>query len=135
MARAVVWVDAWQMECCGEPFAVGGDVTWPLDGDPDRDWLEAALGPAAARRVTHAEEHHPDGEDLPQVTGRVVAIARSWCDYRPDPDDGRVLHPVAGSAVLSVVDRSDGDIERAARPGLTFNGWVVDLVLDVVDRA
>ncbi|WP_315968834.1 DUF6578 domain-containing protein [Aeromicrobium massiliense] len=133
--HAVVWVDAWQMECCGEAFAVGDDVTWQLDDDPDRDWLEAALGPQVAARVTHAEEHHPDGEDLPQVTGRVVAIARSWCDYRPDSDDGRLLLPVPGSAVLSAVDRYDGGIERAARPGLTFNGWVVDLQLDGVDRA
>ena len=27
--RALVWVDAWQQECCGDPFAIGDAVTWP----------------------------------------------------------------------------------------------------------
>ena len=29
----LVWVDAWQMQCCGDPFAVGSSVEWTLAGN------------------------------------------------------------------------------------------------------
>ncbi len=38
-----VWVDSWQMRCCGEPFRVGSQVAWTLSG-ADPDWLGAMLG-------------------------------------------------------------------------------------------
>ena len=25
-----VWVDSWQMQCCGEPFCRGSQVAWTL---------------------------------------------------------------------------------------------------------
>jgi hypothetical protein len=35
----VVWVDGWQMQCCGTPFAVGSQVAWTLG---EADYLIAA---------------------------------------------------------------------------------------------
>lgn len=134
MAQAVVWVSSWQMECCGDPFAVGDNVTWHLDDEPDPEWYEAALGTEVAQRITHAEEHHSDDEEFPQVTGRVISITRAWCDYGPTAADDRVLYPIPGSAVFESVDRYDGS-ERDAHPELTFNGWVVELELADSDRA
>ncbi|WPO74174.1 DUF6578 domain-containing protein [Streptomyces sp. KN37] len=36
MALWKVMYEDWQMECCGEPFAVGDEVAWPLRVDGDR---------------------------------------------------------------------------------------------------
>ena len=63
-----VWVDNWQMQCCGEPFSVGQQVSWTL-GDVDQDWLMAMLGADAQVSVDAAEEHHGG---LPGDAGRVV---------------------------------------------------------------
>lgn len=122
------------MECCGDPFAVGDDVTWFLDDRTDREWCETVLGPDVAGRITHAEEHHGDGGELPERSGRVVSIAGAWCDYAPTTTDQRFLHPVPGSSVLVPVDRAD-DEGGAAPGGLSFVGWVVDLELTDLDHA
>jgi Family of unknown function (DUF6578) len=52
-----LWVDAWQMQCCGEPFRLGSPVAWTVR-EADPDWLEAVLGAGAAPGVNGAEEHH-----------------------------------------------------------------------------
>jgi hypothetical protein len=127
---AVVWVSSWQMECCGEPFAVGDRVEWELDEQPDVDWMEAALGAGLAARVTHAEDHHPQADDgFPPRAGRVMGIKRAWGAYAPRVPGDRTRYPVPGSEELLNVTRSDGS-EQHAFSALTFNGWVVELELD-----
>lgn len=116
------------MECCGDDFAVGDEVTWHLDGEPDVEWYESALGADRAQRITHAEEHHPTDEDFPEFSGQVLSITRAWCRYGPVGSDDRVHYPVPGSAEFQQVERSDG-VERYAHTGLTFNGWIVELDL------
>jgi hypothetical protein len=79
-----VWVNGWQMQCCGEPFAVGSQVSWTL-GDVDRDWLEAVLG-ARAAGVNAAEGHHgglPD--EVPETAAVVSGISAVHCSYAPAP--------------------------------------------------
>lgn len=46
---ATVWVDDWQYQCCGTPFAVGDQVSWTLTADSD-DFLVRALGDHAPRQ-------------------------------------------------------------------------------------
>lgn len=129
MTVAVVWYSSWQMECCGEPFAVGDIVTWHLDGEPEPAWYLSALGPEVGQRITHEEEHHPTDEDFPEFTGRVVTITRNWCEYGPVGIDDRVHHPIAGTYRFQPVDRAEGAAEHSSS-GLIFNGWVVELSLD-----
>lgn len=127
---AVVWVAAWQMECCGDAFAVGDRVAWTVDREMDREWFDAALGPDMAARLTHAEEHHADeNEDQPEVSGLVLSIIRAWGAYGPKSLGDLMLSPLPGSARFINVDRSDG-FERHAFSGLTFNGWIVELDMD-----
>lgn len=41
-----VFIDDWQMQCCGEPFTVGSTVTWTIfgrGGDPSPDSFAAEL--------------------------------------------------------------------------------------------
>lgn len=117
-----VWVDDWQMQCCGTEFGVGSTVEWAVRG-PDRDWLDTAVGPRLAATVTHAEEHH--GGDTPEtVAGVVTAIKAVYHRLAPSPDS-RMLVPVPDTAVLVPVERADG--WEPARDGLTFRGYLADV--------
>jgi hypothetical protein len=47
-------MEDWQHECCGEPFALGDAVTWPVVPVQDRHRLAAALGPEVTADVVAA---------------------------------------------------------------------------------
>lgn len=129
MTAALVWVDGWQLDCCGEPFAVGDTVAWRLRDDPDVAWLSTVLEPAVARRVAHAQEHH-DEMPAPVRRARVVAIEAASCAYAATGDDGRTLRPVAGSSVLRPVDRADrADGSAEEQAGTRLTGYLVHVDL------
>jgi uncharacterized protein DUF6578 len=46
-----VWVDSWQMQCCGDPFRRGSKVAWTLR-DADPDWFDVMLGPRVITDMT-----------------------------------------------------------------------------------
>jgi hypothetical protein len=123
-----VWVDGWQMQCCGEPFAVGEEISWTLR-DADNEWLKAIFGPESAIAVDKQEEHHGGVvEGTPATAGRVTTIAAVYCRYAPPPGgDARALHPVAGSGTATPVQSADGGTND--RGDLTFVGYVVGLTL------
>ena len=125
----VVWMDGWQLQCCGDAFAVGDRVTWSLREASDTTWLEAALGPDRARSVTHDEDHHTDGPDSSASTrGRVTSIERGYCRYAPTSQDPRVLMPVPGTALIDRVSRADG--WEPEIDGRMFSGYLVTLDVD-----
>lgn len=121
-----VWVDDWQLQCCGDPFAIGDEVAWSLT-TPHLEWLTSVLGPQRAAAITHAEEHHGRSEDAVPTRGRVLDIATACCGYtkvrdargsielQHRPDTGE-LHPVI---------RADGS--DTAPEGLLFLGYIVEL--------
>jgi hypothetical protein len=116
------------MQCCGDPFAVGDEVEWTLDAEPDLEWLESAVGMDLARRIVYAEEHHggvPD--DTPTTRSKVLAIKTAHSRYAPQTPGGKTLYPVAGSSVLRDVDRVDGS--ESNLPEMRFNGYVVEVEL------
>jgi hypothetical protein len=123
-----VWVDGWQMECCGDPFAVGSAVQWTVLTPPDLDWLSTILGDDAAQLIDAAEEHHGgDHGELHAIEGAVRSINAVFCRYEMR-ESSDALYPVDGSGVLmplSSVPRTD-----RADEGLNFVGYLVDL--DVV---
>jgi hypothetical protein len=126
-----VWITDWEWQCCGDPFAVGGQVEWglvPAD-DQFREQYGAPLGAEVAASMTHYETHHQHADD-PQRTltrGRVEAIESVFWRDAPKPDgDPRVRYPVAGSAVRERRERADG-WEAERQDGLTFHGYIVEL--------
>lgn len=120
---AVVWVDGWQMQCCGEPFTAGSSVSWTAVADSDTDWLVPVIGKAEAAAITHAEEHHSDGLDT--VAGAVRAIRAVHCKLAPKPGGNpQYNYPVEGSASILPVERADG---WDTVDGLDFRGYLVDL--------
>ncbi|KXK60326.1 hypothetical protein AWW66_19610 [Micromonospora rosaria] len=122
-----VWVDDWQMRCCGEPFAVGDRVSWRLR-DLDPEWLGLVLGSNLARGVDKAEEHHGGvGEEvLLPVVGIVASIHAVHCRYAPlHGKPSTDLFPVPGSGTMTSVRFADG--RDPDRGDLTFAGYVVQL--------
>jgi hypothetical protein len=124
-----VWVDDWQMQCCGEPFAIGDEVSWTLR-DPDTVWLELVLGNDWAGSIDLAEEHHGGvGGDVTHTMGIVTAIHTVHCRYAPIPRGAATdLYPVPGSGVVDAVRSADGWIPD--RGDLKFVGYLVQLVVD-----
>ena len=120
----VVWVDGWQMQCCGEPFRVGSEVSWPLR-EADSDWLTSILGSDTASTVGAAEEHHDSPPDETPVTrAKVNEITAVHCRYAPRPGgEPRTLYPVEGSTAFSAVSSADG--WTPARGELAFVGYLV----------
>ncbi|MEU5214690.1 DUF6578 domain-containing protein [Streptomyces sp. NPDC020807] len=117
-----VWVDGWQMECCGESFAVGGVVSWTLLRADPEDYADV-VGAEAARGIGFREEHHLGHEEGEAVSVEVVAIVEAHCAYAPRPGGGRTYEPVRGSHVLVPVRRAERWVEE--RPGSRFVGWLV----------
>ena len=114
-----VWVDSWQMQCCGEPFRIGTQVAWPL-GPVGRGWLAELLGPDARQTVDAAQERHgavPD--DTVPTRGTVTRITAVHGRFaaKASPD----------SAVLTDLDSADG--RTADRGDLRFVGYLVRLRL------
>lgn len=102
-----VWVDSWQMQCCGDPFRRGSRVAWTLR-DVDPDWFAAMLGPFVRRNVAAAEEHHGGvREDTPPTTGTVARIAAVHCHYVP----GKAIQdPATLSRVRASLPRSSATL-------------------------
>lgn len=113
------------MQCCGEPFAVGSQVSWTL-GAADTDWLGTVLG-ARAAGVGAAEEHHGGlPEEVPATAATVSGISAVHCCYAPAPgEDPKVLYPVPDTAVVTELTRADG--WTPDRGDLQFAGYLVDL--------
>lgn len=122
MATATVWVDYWQHECCGEPFAVGREVRWRLA--PDAGGREVLLHAEDGVTVTHTLESHQAGDERSArtVLGRVTLIRAIQLEREGEG----VRRSVPGSARLTVLAESDGP--EPGWPG--FAGYLVDL--DVV---
>jgi hypothetical protein len=123
-----IWVDSWQMQCCGEPFRLGSQVAWTLRA-ADPDWLEAILGADTQQAVDAAEEHHggvPD--DTVPTRGTVTHIAAVHCRFAPTPgSDSQTACLVPGTGVLTNVRSADGWTDD--RGDEHFVGYLVQLKL------
>jgi hypothetical protein len=116
-------MDAWQLQCCGEEFDVGAEVSWQC-GPPDEKWLTDVLGPELARTVTHWEEHHGGGGTQP-LTGTVQSIRAVCHDLASRPDGHpRTLYPVPGTVALTEVQTADGWFKTSTAH---FAGYLIEL--------
>lgn len=124
---AVVWYSSWQMECCGDEFEVGADVTLTVGEDPNDEWFSAALGPEMAATITHVEDHHGDhAQGLAEICGRVEKITAVWGAFGLRSPDDRALSPLPGTQYFVDVDRTNPGV-GSTNSHLTFNGWIVEL--------
>ncbi|OCC10221.1 DUF6578 domain-containing protein [Streptomyces sp. PTY087I2] len=117
-----IWVDDWQMQCCGEDFAPGGLVSWSLvEADPE-DYADI-VGEERAEGIDFHEEHHGREEREP-TSLEVLSIAEVHCRYAAPPGSTEKVNcPVPGTAVVLPVDRATGWAK--ARPDVEFAGYLV----------
>lgn len=87
-----VWMDHWQMDCCGVPFRTGSVVSWQLRAPTAIDWLDVVFRSGVSATVDAVEDHHGGG---PPTTVTVLSIATVHCRFDPEP--------VAGSGIMSPV--------------------------------
>jgi hypothetical protein len=52
-----VYVENWQMDCCGEPFSAGSHVSWTLI-QGHSTWIQTILGSDVGITVDAKEDHH-----------------------------------------------------------------------------
>ncbi|MGC5398644.1 DUF6578 domain-containing protein [Streptomyces sp. DT20] len=118
-----IWVDDWQMQCCGDTFRPGDAVSWQLlEVDPE-DYADI-VGSDRAAEIDFCEEHHDSGEEQPLTPLRVVAVTEVHCRYGvPSGSTADVLYPVPGSTELVPVVEADGWAK--ARPHVRFAGYLV----------
>ena len=121
-----VWVDSWQMQCCGVPFRVGSQVAWTLRA-PDRDLLEQILSADSRQAVDAAEEHHGGvPEETAPTRGTVTHIAAVHCRFAPEPGSGPpVARLIPGTGILTEVWSADGWTKDRADE--RFVGYLVEL--------
>lgn len=126
MGTRRVWIDDWQMQCCGEPFAVGSLVTWTTYPISDRGWFAGFLDDATAAAITDHEDHHCSTDERSQVRSGVVrSIDAVFCRYRRR---GNTMSPIEGSGVLLPRTTADGwEGDDPSDDELRFVGYLVDL--------
>ncbi|OKJ76459.1 DUF6578 domain-containing protein [Streptomyces sp. CB02460] len=119
-----IWVDDWQMQCCGEPFAAGDVVSWALmEADPE-DYVDL-VGADRADAIDFCEEHHGGEEGCAPTSLEVLSVVEVHCRYGVPPGArDRVNHPVPGTTVLVPVEGA-ADGWAKAREGVTFAGYLV----------
>jgi hypothetical protein len=129
-------MDDWQLECCGESFAVGDRVDWRLRA-VDSDRYATSLPEGSGIRIEWEEEHHePDGS-LVSISGEVLSIFTVW-DRRErgvmtdGPLAGRAgWLPIPGSAMIIATEEATGDEagdDLALADGkLLLNGYAIEL--------
>lgn len=124
VATKVIWMDAWEFECCAEEFEVGSGVTWMLAvaDQAFKARLTALLGEVEGSRLTHYETHHgPRDDPLAYVAGTAVAIKKVFRSH-----DART-RPVEGSYYaehrVSAVKFEDEERDGAPK----FRGYLIDV--------
>ncbi|MYX34948.1 MULTISPECIES: DUF6578 domain-containing protein [unclassified Streptomyces] len=118
-----IWIDDWQIQCCGQNFALGDVVSWNLlEVDPE-DYADV-LGSERAAAIDFCEEHHgQEGEQEPTEL-QVLTIAEVHCRYEVRPDGAATaLYPLPGTTVLVPVRKADGWAK--AQPDVRFAGYLV----------
>jgi hypothetical protein len=98
-----VWIDDWQMQCCGDPFRVGQRVEFSTTSEIDREFLGVVLGEERASALTDYEDHHDlEVGPVSLLSGTVKSIEAISCRYELR---GREMYPVAGTT--SAVRRNE----------------------------
>lgn len=118
-----IWIDDWQIQCCGQSFAPGDVVSWTLlEVDPE-DYADV-VGGERADEIDFREEHHGQGDGHAPTSVEVVSIAEVHCRYGVPPGaTDKVNYPVPGTTVLVPVKEADG--RAKARPDVSFAGYLV----------
>lgn len=108
-----VWVQDWQMQCCGEPFALGKRVSWPLSGEVDREYLGVVLGEQATAQSPTMRTTTTRATRL--IEGAVRSIDAVWCRFaRRGWADFFSFYLVPGTTLIESRTSATGGRSKAA---------------------
>ena len=99
-----LFMEHWQIQCCGEPFGVGDNVSWPTTPVTGRSFLDF-LGDRAGE-VDAYEDHHLPGEPVVVCEGVVSAIEAVFCLY--EHVSGQRFRPRLGTTEFQTRSFVDG---------------------------
>jgi hypothetical protein len=116
-----VYYEAWQLECCGDPFQVGDEVSWRLVASDLPFDLRELVG-SEVEEPQWTEEHHGDGDGVAATRARVIGIQVLVCEHTIDPNT-RWAERVPGTGRLIPVRYANGHDPGDGE----FEGHVVDL--------
>jgi hypothetical protein len=118
----VVYIEDWQMQCCGTPFRIGDNINWTVieygDGFRDQQY----------KPDFYYENHgSAQSEQIYKLTATVVSIKACYytLEYRPieGKEDCQMGHLIyANSVDVTEADGWDDDID-----GLRFGSYIVEL--------
>ena len=125
-----VWIDDWEMECCGEPFGVDDYVEWPGQAVERSDWLERLF---ANTRVVVDFTYDGHGQGAESARIKVSGVVQ-----RTDAVGSRMIrtpidaladeHRVGeGGAVRHAIHRAQRTPPFREREGVEFVGYLVNL--------
>jgi hypothetical protein len=84
-----VWMDSWQMNCCGERFETESKVSWTLRSATGIEWLDVVVGHGTAATIDAIEDHHGGTASEGEPTAATVAsIATLHRPSTPAPVPG-----------------------------------------------
>ncbi|QHC16795.1 hypothetical protein GR131_15750 [Streptomyces sp. GF20] len=118
-----IWIDSWQMECCGESFGPGEVVAWQLVEVGAEDHADV-VGGRRAVEIDFREEHHGGAGEEAVAAVKVVGVEEVHCRYEiPPGSESDVRQPVPGTTEFVSVGRAEKWVGE--RPGLEFCGYLV----------
>lgn len=122
-----MWIDGWQLQCCGEPLVVGSRASLMLR-PADRDWLTAVLGDELARSVGAVDERHPPaGVGVSNMIATVESITAVHCRLATRVTGGMpVGEAVPGTTTCTSIESADG--WTAHQGELSFMGYLVRMI-------
>jgi hypothetical protein len=121
MEQITVWVDSWQMQCCGQPFKIGTQVKWLA-----RRWKFDPI--VECGQIDYSYEGH--GEEDMEIAGKVADIKAVYTMYAPN-DDILKSKPVS-HILVDVKGEADGWEDRY-RGEHKFDGYLVKLNNAIVE--
>lgn len=92
MNEVIVWVDGWQMQCCGKPFDIGSIIEWNV-----RTNIDFELSPIEdLGTINYYYDDHADSNTVISVlNGEVTEICKVYHAYKLDKDNN-VYRSVSG---------------------------------------
>ena len=92
MKNIWIWVEEWQMKCCGDPFKVGDEVTWTAE-----EWRCDMPKIPGVEEIDYNYENHGD-DDVHTICGTVRRIFAVYQTYKLNPADNR-YYPDLGKII------------------------------------
>ena len=118
MEKCIVYYEAWQLQCCGDPFSVGERVKWTCNKP---GWFKEAHGIA----LDYWEDHH--GEDTHTIIGTITKIIaeRSDVPYNDEPMNYDMVDVIREEIQHADGWESEWESDESLRRA--FWGYIVEL--------